>query len=173
VKSVTFAEFISRAASRVNRDLRDWALGDTSTAVLDVPLNPPSEREVIANDSGALSWVQDWRAAGEQEGISVTWANRVWSRVGTQLVPVRASVDSVDTLVSLAGENERWQRWRRRVSALRGQLGTVIDGALRSQLRKIGELDELDFDRLVATVSWLARHPDSGLRLRELPIRGL
>jgi hypothetical protein len=37
-------------------------------------------------------------------------------------------------------------------------------------IRRLTELDADDFQRLVATVTWLDAHPTSGLMLRQLPI---
>lgn len=165
--------FIMRARRRVDASLRDWALGDTTTAILDAPLQPPSERDAIVDLDGTLRWVESWRKASERLPISVIWVQRAWARVGKQVVPGRVRVDGPDALTSLVGEGERWRRWTERVSSLRGHLGTVVDGVLRTHLREIGELDESDFERLVAAIDWLVRHPASGLRVRELPIRGI
>lgn len=170
---VTPDEFILRVRRRVDADLRDWALGDTSTATLDAPLQPPSERDAIADLDGTLRWVESWREASDRLPISVIWVRRAWPRIGTQVVPHRVQADGPDTLTSLAGEGERWRRWTSRASSLRTYLSAEIDGVLRTHLREIGELDETDFERLITAIGWLARHPDSGLRLRELPVRGI
>lgn len=170
---VTPEEFLVRVRRRVDAGLRAWALGDTATAMLDVPLQPPSERDAIADLDGTLRWVESWRKASERLPISVVWVQRAWARVGTQVVPDRVQADGPDALTSLVGEGERWRRWTGRVSSLRGHLGTAVDGVLRTHLREIGELDESDFERLVAAIDWLVRHPASGLRVRELPIHGI
>jgi len=170
---VTPEEFLERVRRRVTQGLRDWALGDTTTATINAPLQPPSEREAIADLDGALRWVESWRKASDRLPISVIWVQRAWARVGTQVVPDRVQADGPDALTSLAGEGERWRRWASRVSSLRTSLGVEIDGVLRTHLREVGELDESDFERLITAVDWLVRHPDSGFRLRELPIRGI
>lgn len=170
---VTPEEFIARVRRRVDLRLRDWALGDTTTATIDAPLLPPSERDAIADLEGALQWVESWQESSDRLPISVIWVQRAWARIGTQVVPDRAQVSGPDALTSLAGENERWQRWVARVSSLRRSFGSKIDGVLRTHLREIGELEEPDFERLVVSIDWLVRNPDSGLRVRELPIRGI
>lgn len=170
---VTPEEFIARVRRRVDASLRDWALGDTATAMIDAPLQPPSERDAIADLDGTLRWVESWRKASDRLPLSVTWVQRAWARVGKQIIPERVRTDGPDALTSLVGEGERWRRWAGRVSLLRGHLGTAIDSALRTHLRGIGELEEPDFERLLAAIDWLVQHPDSGLRLRELPIRGI
>ncbi len=170
---VTPEEFIARVRRRVDTRLRDWALGDISTAMFDIPLQPPSERVAIADLEGTLRWVETWRESSDRLPVTVIWVQRAWARVGTQVMPDRAQVSGPDALTSLIGESERWQRWVARVSLLRKSFGSEIDRVLRSHLREIGELEESDFERLVVTIDWLVRHPDSGLRLRELPIRGI
>lgn len=166
-------EFIARVRRRVDAGLRYWALGDTATAMLDVPLRPPSERDAIADLDGTLRWVESWKRASDRLPISVIWVQRTWARVGTQVVPDRVQANGPDALTSLAGEGERWRRWVSRVSSLRTHVGAEIDGVLRTRLREIGELDDSDFERLIAAIDWLVQHPDSGLRLRELPVRGI
>jgi hypothetical protein len=170
---VTPEEFILRVRRRVDVGLRDWALGDTATATLDAPLQPPSERDAIADLDGTLRWVESWRRASDRLPISVIWVQRAWPRIGTQLVPNRVQADGPDALTSLAGERERWHRWASRASSVQTHLGTEIDGVLRTHLREIGELDQTDFERLITAIDWLVRHPDSGLRPRELPVRGI
>ena len=170
---VTPEEFVSRVRRRVDAGLRDWALGDTTTATLDAPLQPPSERDAIADIDGTVRWVESWRQASDRLPISVMWVQRAWPRIGTQVVPNRVRVDGPDALTSLAGEGDRWRRWASRASLLQTYLGTEIDGVLRTHLREVGELDETDFERLITAIHWLVQHPNSGLRLRELPVRGI
>jgi hypothetical protein len=170
---VTPEEFLVRVRRRVDMGLRDWALGDTTTAMLETPLLPPSERQAIADLDGTLRWVESWRKASDRLPLSVIWVQRAWARVGKQTVPDRVRADGPDALTSLVGEGERWRRWAGRASSLRRYLGIAIDGVLRTHLREIGELGESDFERFIAAIDWLVQHPDSGLRLRELPIRGI
>lgn len=170
---VTPDEFIMRVRRRVDADLRDWAVGNTTTATLDVSLRSPSEKDAIADLDGTLQWVESWRTAAESMPISVIWRQRIWARVGTQIVPDRVQVDGPDALTSLAGEGVRWRRWTSRVSSLRAHFGSQIDHMIRTRLREIGELDDSDFECLITAIDWLLGHPDSGLRLRELPVRGI
>jgi hypothetical protein len=170
---VTPEEFILRVRRRVDAGLRDWALGDTTTAKLDAPLQPPSERDAITDLDGTLRWVESWRKASDRLPISVMWVQRAWPRIGTQVVPSRVQADGPDALTSLTGEGERWRRWAGRASSIRTYLGAEIDSVLRTHLREIGELNETDFERLIIAIDWLVRHPDSGLRIRELPVRGI
>ncbi len=53
---VTVAAARSAAAKRVERDRREWAVTDHSTAMLDLPLHPPTERDVRANPGAAREW---------------------------------------------------------------------------------------------------------------------
>jgi hypothetical protein len=170
---MTPEEFVERVRRRVNANLRDWALGDFATAVLDLPLSPPSEREAIADLDGMSGWVRSWRDAADRLPIAVTWTQRAWPRVGVQSVPSRAFIQGADALAGLAAEGDRLRRWAGRVALLREQLDAAIEGPLRSHLREIGDLDEQDFERLISTISWLVQHPESKLRPRELPVRGM
>lgn len=170
---MTPEEFVERVRRRVDANLRDWAIGDFNTAVLELPLRPPSEREAIADLDGMSLWVRSWRDAADRLPFAVTWTQRAWARVGVQSVPSRASIQGADALANLVGEDDRLRRWTGRVALLREQLGEAIEGPLRSHLREIGDLDEQDFERLTSTVNWLIQYPDSQLRPRELPVRGM
>jgi hypothetical protein len=170
---VTPEDFIGRVRRRVDAGMRDWALGDATTATLDLPLQPPSERDAINDLDGTLRWVESWRAISERLPISVTWTTRAWARLGTQRVPARARADGPDALASIAEEDERWERWTSRAASLRRHFSVAVDDVLRSRLREIGELDGSDFSRFVEAIEWLTTHPDSGLHVRELPVRGM
>ena len=170
---VTPDDVIARARKRVESDLRDWVVGSVETASLDLPLHPPAERDVMADLGAATRWVESWRAAEARLPIHLDWVTKTWSRVGNQSVPARARVTGVDAFIDLCGERKRWDRWFVRTTALRAALGGRIDAALRTHIRTLGELDEADFARFLEAVRWLSQHPDSGRRIRELPIRGI
>jgi hypothetical protein len=166
---VTLADLRERAHKLWVRDGRRWAAGQADSASIDIPLHPPTERAVLADYAGALDWVAQWRAA--PSAVAVTWATRQWGRVGAQSVPERASITGPQAIATIAGVRGQWERWRARCAAL-SVVGDVQQ-ALVTHARTIGEYPDADFDRLLATATWLREHPTSGYFPRQLPIRGI
>ncbi|HEY3545310.1 MAG TPA: DUF3322 domain-containing protein, partial [Propionicimonas sp.] len=164
----------ARARTLWEREGRRWAAGDSSTAVLDIPLHPPTERDVLADYAGSIAWVQAWRDAAGAD-IEVTWEDRRWGRVGTQAVPTRVCVRGPDAITAVAGTSVQWRRWRARSIELVSTLGNseALLVSLVTHARVIGELDSSDFRRLRDVAAWLRANPSSGRFVRQLPIRGI
>lgn len=172
--SVTVDALRARARRLFERDSRAWAATGDDVVVLDVPLHPPTERDALADLDAARAWVESWRRASASGDIELTWIRRDWARVGSQEVPLRAVVRGPDRLARAAGMGEEWRLLSERLGILRsGNSGDTVAAALRAHARAITALDPADFDRLVVVLEWLRAHPASGLRIRELPIRGI
>lgn len=173
--TVTVADLRARAKQLFDRDARAWSSAGFHSAVLDVPLHPPTERDALANLETARAWIESWREADQETDIELTWAIRNWSRVGSQTVPARAAVRGADAIARVAGEAVAWNLLVERMDALRASMGSGTEAveALRSQARMIAALDPADFGRLIDVLAWLRDNPASNLRIRELPIRGI
>lgn len=63
-----------------------------------------------------------------------------------------------------------WLRCGRRLTELES---TFPRAKIRRHVRRITQLDDADYSRLVRAVTWLAANPTSGLLLRQLPIEGV
>lgn len=172
-----------RARKRVDRDLRDWAAFGGADAEFTVPLNPPTERTVLADTGAAIAWSREWR---DVDGVE--WATRQWPSVGAQRVPERVVLRGAEAIAAFAGRTEAraWRVLDDRASRLReafldravdeaqgAALSLALAAAIRTHGRTILGLDEADFIRLVDVVLWFAAHPASGWRIRQLPIRGI
>ncbi len=181
MKPVTVAELRARARRLVDRDGRTWAATGDHSALLEVPLHPPTERAALDDLDAARAWVATWRQAGESTEIELSWAKRNWSRVGTQEVPERALVRGAAAIARVARLHAEWALLRDRLDVLRGMSAVGVDAdadadslrVLRSNARAVAALDGPDFQRLVDVLGWLGENPASGRRVRELPIRGI
>lgn len=171
---VRVADVRARARTLWEREGRRWAAGDGSTAVLDIPLHPPTERDVLADYAGSIAWVRAWRDAAGAD-VEVMWEDRRWGRVGTQAVPTRVCVRGPDAITAVAGTSVQWRRWRERSIELVSALGNseALRVSLTTHARVIGELDGVDFHRLRDVAAWLRANPSSGRFVRQLPIRGI
>lgn len=183
--SVSPDDVVARARRAYERSARTWAVGVDSDVLLDVPLHPPTEREAMADLDAARNWVQSWRDAEATLPIQVSWEERSWSRVGRQSIAVRVRVEGADGVAAVAGRRREWTAWVRRIAALReaalraagegeSAVGrTNVDAVLRTHSRAIAQLDAVDARILQDVVVWLVQHPVSGLRVRQVPVRGI
>ncbi|RNE62307.1 hypothetical protein EEJ31_08710 [Cryobacterium tepidiphilum] len=179
---VTVAEARERARRRVDQEQREWAASGGGAAVLEVVLRPPTERAVLTDQAAAIAWVRDWRGVADAApaGVEVQWGVRQWPSVGSQDVPERCVIGGADAIAAFAGTVARreWCTLRDRAERLRAEFGerSEPDGlasAIRAQWRTLQRLTVADFETLIQVVAWLAEHPASGWRIRQLPIRGI
>lgn len=170
---VTPGDLRTRAKKLFDREARTWAAEQPTAVMLDVPLNPPTEREALGDLDRVREWVDSWRSVSRDPGVEIEWAVRNWSRIGSQEVPVRVRLRGPEAIALVAGEADGWRLLVARLDELRGLAGSDADGVLRAHARTITDLDEADFDRLVDVLAWLRENPASGRLIRELPIRGI
>jgi hypothetical protein len=195
---VTVVEARDRARRRVEQDQRGWAANGGADATLEIVLHPPTERAVLLDQPGVIGWVQSWRAlAGVRidgvdidavridgvniDAVRIDWEERQWPSVGAQRVPVRCVLLGADAIAAFSGASSGrdWTLLRDRSALLRaafdGQTASTeaLAAAIRAHGRAIRMLSEADFTTLVQTIIWLAAHPYSGWRIRQLPVRGI
>lgn len=177
--AVTFDVVEARAASLYRRQCRAWAVGLLPEPRLEVPLHPPTEREVIADVEAAIGWVRAWRSIEEGRPVTVRWGSRRWSTVGGQDVPERVIVEGASAIAEVAGEAAAYARLRERCVTLLSDLvslaaeKTAVESAVQHQAHAVARLSSADFDTARAVIVWLSANPVSGRRVRELPIRGI
>ena len=167
---VTVAEARHRAAALYERRAATWA---TASAVddgplLDLPLHPPSERDALADQAGAVDWVGWWRGVP-----GVVWGTRQWASLGRQDVPERLTLHRPADVARFAGTSAHWTRLSTRCAEMVDRWGDEVRPVLRRHARTIHQVDEIDLHRLHAVVTWLVEHPDSGLYLRQIPVEGV
>ncbi|MFC5928865.1 Wadjet anti-phage system protein JetD domain-containing protein [Cryobacterium melibiosiphilum] len=191
---VTVAAARERARKRVEQDQRAWAATGGAAAVLEIVLHPPTEKSVLQDLPGVIGWVQSWRALADGAAAAemrVDWQDRQWPSVGAQRVPVRCVLTGADAIAAFAGAATMrdWRLLRDRAGLLRSTftdspvapaerdgltLATdALPAAIRTHGRAIRLLTDVDFTTLLQVVPWLAAHPYSGWRIRQLPIRGI
>ncbi|MCQ9385295.1 DUF2220 family protein [Brevibacterium sp. 50QC2O2] len=185
------AEATGELRRRVERRLRDWALGGEFTA-LRTSSAAPTEDTAWADIPAFERWLADWRlfAASHQgiDGLTVDWATRRWAGATRQQLPVRLRLDTRTAALRLTGLTERFSLMRARARLLAGIGGGLVEStpapevaaALRPLLGRLAELPAVEVDRLAAVLTWFVEHPeedveaaDGHLRppsVRELPI---
>ena len=150
--------------------------------MLEIVLHPPTERAALDDQGAAITWVRAWQSADTaDDSVAVRWGARQWSRVGAQSVPERCVLRGADAIAAFAGAEpgREWRVLRDRAVRLRGafaeQAASVdaLAAAIRTHGRTVQLLADADFTTLLLVVAWLAEHPASGWRIRQLPIRGI
>ncbi|TFC50340.1 MULTISPECIES: Wadjet anti-phage system protein JetD domain-containing protein [unclassified Cryobacterium] len=182
---VSVADARARALKKVLSDQRDWAAFGGEDARLEIVLHPPTERAALEDQGAAVAWVQAWQAADAREPtVEVSWGVRQWSRVGAQTVPERCLLRGADAIAGFAGSvaGRDWRVLRDRAALVHEAFAEraadmastgALAAAIRTHGRTLQQLAELDFATLLHVVAWLAKHPASGRRIRQLPIRGI
>ncbi|MEC5148501.1 Wadjet anti-phage system protein JetD domain-containing protein [Cryobacterium sp. GrIS_2_6] len=179
---VTVDDARARALKKAMSDQRDWAAFGGEDARLEILLHPPTERAALDDQGAAIAWVRAWQAADATGAtVKVTWGVRQWSRIGAQNVPERCVLRGADAIAAFAGTaaSRDWRVLRERAALIRVAFADraastgALAAAIRTHARTLQQLAETDFATLLLVVAWLAEHPASGWRIRQLPIRGI
>jgi len=170
---------------RYDRHAGTWAAATTGasfaaaatpgvpTAV--VALHPPTERAALADQAAAIAWARSWQGFDDVTG-AVSWGERRWANLGTQRVPERLVLATPADTARVAGRTAHWSRLSTRFARLATEVPgnrAALTAALPGTASEVAAWDDGDFERLVLVLAWLAEHPDSGLYIRQLPIRGV
>ncbi|MBG6191334.1 hypothetical protein IWX64_002294 [Arthrobacter sp. CAN_A212] len=181
------------AATKYSRSFGEWSVG-RGTALMDVPLHPPTESGALADQAAAIAWVTSWRNAGLDD--SVVWTTRRWASVGSQEIPDRLRLEGAAAIAGFARKGSQWLQIRSRADALLTQFapgpaartgvpddpvagestsdrGNRVADAVQRSSRALSDLADIDFERLLSVLLWLEANPDSGLYIRQLPVRGV
>lgn len=165
-------------ADRYRRRFAAWAvLADPGTAEEQLALKAPNESDVLRDPSVVSAWITAWREVEREShpGVEVVWQSRRWPSMGTNDVPVRFRVTGAAAVAAYVGRSGHWRDARHRATTLVDLLasGEDVPRVVARVLPKAAALASADWDRLRSVVAWLLDHPDSGLYLRQLPVRGL
>lgn len=174
-------EVRSKVRTRYDRNWRAWAVGDAPTAALEVPLDPPTEKQLLDgawDDAGR--WAQAWAAvdAGRAAatGVCVQWATRRWASAGAQTLPDRLVLDGPEAVARFAGRTSHWHRAVRAVDRFRSEWPAAqasLGPAVGSVLTDLVKLPTVDLERAIAVLRWLEANETKGLWARQLPVRGV
>lgn len=178
---ITVSEARDGARGRLQARQAAWAAGtdaaDPGAPAMVLPLHPPAEREVLADQARAEEWAREWDAVDALEGLEVEWVTRSWPRVGRQRIPVRLRLVDPDAVARfVGGEPMRvWRRMHDRAHTVRARLGDsyAVRVAIRGNASAITALDDPRFATMLESATWLIANPVRGMRPRQLPIRGV
>src|SRR5699024_5315043 len=140
----------------------------------------------LADPAGVADWIARWQAVPEHLAEHLHWETRRWAQLGTQRLPVRWSARGARTLCRCAGTSSlrEWERlcarYETAVSALAGasphgseELRREIAGAVSRVRAQWLRIPDIDAELAIRAAAWFLTHPDSGLRIRQVPLPGM
>jgi hypothetical protein len=165
---ITPGQALAKLKTRFELDYPKWVL-QRGTWPLRIPLQPPSTAQRRTDPVACRTWAEDWRAY--QGPGTVHYANAQFL-TGTQPMPQRLEIENA-AQAALAHPTTRatWQRCSERLPSLQEALPQARFDT--KAIKDIIELDPDEYERLLATTTWLNSHPTSGFLLRQLPIEGI
>lgn len=160
-------EITTYLRERFQREYAAWARGGGSWPMR-IGLRPPTQQERSVGPIACHAWADEWRAYPGPG--TVEYAN-VRFPTGTHPMPKTLVLDHPREVAKAHPDSWRvWQRCGRRLTALQRAFPRA---RLTDIIRRVTDLDERDYERLVDAVSWLQSHPTSGMLLRQLPVEGI
>lgn len=132
----------------------------------------PTERDVSEDTSGVRGWVQAWQKYAGPGRLE--WQDRQFGRLGSHGFPARLIVDSARDVAAAVGQEARWALAATRYADMVARwpaLGNTDELAAKFSI--FADYPQDEFDRLVALLAWIERHPGSEVTLRQLPVPGL
>ncbi|WP_106507613.1 Wadjet anti-phage system protein JetD domain-containing protein [Brachybacterium timonense] len=194
------ADIRATIASRWKRSAAAW-LAHPDQVEVDVPLHPPSGTGFLADPTGVASWITSWSSASEATASGVVWEERRVAQFGTHRLPtrwrrhgataVRAAADSrtreewgrMETLHRAALEmfHEACEAADTRGRAAEEPAGRVetpaaperLAAALVRHRARWLQLDDDNARLVLHAAGWFLVNPDSGLRIRQVPLEGM
>ncbi len=157
------------AQRRYTRDVAMWLRAPAGCAL---SLGSPREADARADPAAFAQWLNAW-STWSGPGRVVRESAR-WRGLGTQDLPSQLVLDAPADVAAVAQMDTDW--------AALCSVDTLLCGtwpALRAELpplpawRAVAVLPAVERRQLIALVSWLLAHPDSGLSPREVPVEGI
>src|SRR5699024_3311356 len=125
---LSVAEARARARKRLNSSMAAWAADAVDEVRLEIALRPPTEKQVLADQTAAVDWAASWRAVDETAttaGLEIDWQDRSWARSGRQRIPIRLRLTTPDEAAAFVGGDTARDgaRLRDRAAVIRLRLG--------------------------------------------------
>jgi hypothetical protein len=157
-------------ASRLRRKweagafLSAYATGEPFDPVA-VPIRGPKPGELATRLDQVRDWARNWSRA---ESMRVEYKKIGGRLFGANELPGRAWIDDYETLWRLLKVTRQVARFRELLAA---SDGPVADWARAHPMKVLGL--EGDWERICATVRWIAQHDRSALYLRQVDVPGV
>jgi hypothetical protein len=166
-------DVVSWARQRYRNQRRRW-LDGAGEWPLPLSLERPSEQAAMANPAAVRAWSEAWAAwRPPTTDVSLETEPVVWRRLGAQTLPRRISFATPASVAHAIGESPSWERAVVRRQRLVERWPRLADVGLGVHFDVLVEWADADFARLTTLLEWFEANPQSGLYLRQLPVRGI
>jgi hypothetical protein len=153
---------------RFDGDYPDWARRRGTTFPLTVSLHPPSTAQRAVDPIACHAWADEWRSY--QGPGTVTYANLRFP-TAVHSMPKALVLERPGQVAAVHPDTDRtWRRCGQRLVTLQKAFPQARFDRI---IRRITDLPQDDYDRLIAVIAWLQANPTSGMLLRQLPIEGI
>ncbi|RDU98181.1 DUF3322 domain-containing protein [Trinickia dinghuensis] len=158
-------------ARRFNNQHQNWLAGEGAWPLV-VALGAPTDTDIAEDASAVRTWAFAWQSrSGPGE---VIFEERQFARFGRHRFPVRLSFADATAVATAVGQTRRWETATGRYQQMLSRWPTLAQSkVLASKFDVLADYLPEDFERLVTLLTWLQANPDSGLYLRQLPVKGL
>ncbi|MCI2266158.1 DUF3322 domain-containing protein [Sediminivirga luteola] len=182
------SEAKEKLGRKYDQKVREWAVLGAENPVVDIPLHPPTQEQVLAQPAESAAWVRAWREAERSltDGGRLVWASRKWANAGGQRIPTRLVLEKPSDVAAFISRKGHWRAAEQRAAELRhlltgqGNSGVSSSSAaeevqpvLHRLAAKIADLDRNEYVRLRDALAWLLKNPQPGIYPRQMPIRGV
>ncbi len=156
--------------------LRLWERGDllreavaaTSGFPLRLKLKGPSPADLTTRFDAVRAWAEE---LGSVTHCRIERLERRHRVQGSQSLPDKAWLDTVEDALLWLGKRREWQRFSALAAQTRKELPCLLPWLEKRPLQAL-ELAE-DWPRLLAVVAWRLKHPSPGIYLRQVDIPGV
>ncbi|MDN6193109.1 MAG: DUF2220 family protein [Brevibacterium sp.] len=145
---LSVAEARAKARTRLRSSMSTWAtqpelsgvspddeagVGAEPSAVVEIALHPPTEKQVLEDQRSAIEWAASWRKIAAPDAddshpenandASIDWIERSWARVGRQQIPIRLRLRTPEAVANFVGGDEarQWRRLKERTATIRSR----------------------------------------------------
>lgn len=161
-------EIAQQLRKRFENDYPDWARSRGSWP-LRINLQPPTTAERSEHPVDCHAWADQW-ATYDGPGV-LEQANALFPTGKKRPMPQRLTFARA-AAVAAANPDTR-ETWRKCGSRLTELERAFPRARFDRIIRRITDLPESDYQRLVSTTKWILENPTSGMMLRQLPIEGI
>jgi hypothetical protein len=150
------------------RPLVGGSAADETGFPLRLRLKGPGSAELADRFDAVRAWIADLMAAPH---VRIGWREVNHRVLGPQRLPETIWVDTLDDALALIGRRGDAARFAESVALARSRQPALLDWLAKRPLQAVALAD--DWERLLAVVDWLSRHPRPGIYIRQVDIPGI
>lgn len=165
-----------------SRVRREWENGRILSAMLAgepvfplrIPLKKPNTQALAEHFELARQWIATLVAASREQtgaGYALEWRELNHRQLGRNRIPVAAILESEQDGLALIGKQRDAARFRALTTTILGAYPALAAWLAKHPLTALGHAES--WPRLLAVLDWAARHPRSGVYLRQIDATGI